>query len=1091
MIVKKAGLLFVAVFIFNTAIAGIYTEKSKWDLSKDKVLYTVEYAHLDTQWRWDYTKTINDYIKATLDDNFKLLEKYPEYKFNFTGAVRYEMMKEYYPEKYDQLKKYIEQGRWFVSGSSFEENDMLAPSVESVIRQILLGNEYFRKDFGKMSSDAILPDCFGFMADTPSVWVHCGLIGFSTQKLKWKSAVGYPFNIGLWEGVDGQSLMCAFRPGEYSKGLNDKADANGMWAKRIEENGPKYGFYADYHYCGVGDRGGAPKEIRVQNYTDCVKKGDGKYKIFLTSSDQFYKDITPQQKEKLPKYKGDLLLIEHSAGSITSQAYMKRWNRKNEQLADSAERAAVVSIWLGGTIYPAEKFDTAWKRVLASQFHDILPGTSIPKAYEYSWNDEIIALNMFAAALTDSAGAIAQTMDTNVPGKAVVVYNPLAIAREDIVQAELVYPTGCPNNIEVVGPDGKIVPSQILSSGNKLKVLFAANVPSVGFAVYNVKPSESQQKYETGLSVAGNILENKYYKVVINTAGDIQSIYDKQANKELLASPARLAFMYNKPAKYPAWNMDWKDQQKSPVGYVDGPAEIKIVENGPVRVCIEVSRKRSGSTFKQYISLSSGDAGKIVAVDNQIEWQTHGCALKAEFPLTVSNPNATYNLGLGTIQRNNNHQKKYEVPSQEWFDLTDTNDSYGVSILEDCKYGSDKPTDNVIRLTLLYTPDVRGQKNYLEQQWQDWGRHEFKYAVYGHKGKWSDGMTSWQGRRLNQPLIAFESPNHKGSLGKSYSFASLNTNQVEVLAVKKAERENVVIVRVKELLGKPAQNVQLSIADGIAKAYEVNGQEYKIADANIKDSKLTFDMRGYGIRSFAVELKSPQQNITKPAYQAVKLEYNADVISTDKNRTDGKMAQDCSYSAELVPETIVSESIEFTTGPKADGQNNAVVCNGQEVNLPAGKFSRLYILAAADEDTKGVFKIGSQKTSLSVECWTGFVGQWDNRVFNAEFDEVKNKEELALKSITPGYIKRDTIAWFGKHRHTQTANDAYKFTYMFKYALDIPSGAKTIVLPNNEKIKIFAMTAANNQNDTIKPACMLYDDFSGRKPLNLRKKTKI
>jgi alpha-mannosidase len=1083
MIMKKTGLLIVVAILFCVAVANTYAEK--FDLSKDKVLYTVGYSHLDTQWRWDYQKTIDDYIKATMDDNFKYLEKYPEYKFNFTGAVRYEMMKEYYPEQYAKVKEYINEGRWFVAGSSFEENDVLAPSVESLIRQILLGNEYFRKEFGKTSCDNMLPDCFGFMAHTPSVWAHCGLIGFSTQKLKWKSAVGYPFNIGLWEGVDGKSLICAFKTGPYSGGLKDKADANDQWAKRIEENGQKYGLYADYHYFGTGDRGGAPKEAYIQNYSDCVKNGDGKYKIFLTSSDQFFKDVTPQQREKMPKFKGDLLLIEHSAGSITSQAYMKRLNRKNEQLADSAERAAVAADWLGGAIYPSEKFDAAWKRVLASQFHDILPGTSLPKAYEYSWNDDIVALNMFAASLTDAAGAVAGTLDTQGDGRAVVVYNPLAIARQDIVQAELEYPAGCPKNIEVVGPDGKAVPSQIISNGdNKLKILFTADVPSVGFAVYNVKPSEAEQKFDTGVSVSGNTLENKYYKVVINAAGDIESVFDKQANKELLASPARLAFMRHKPKSFPAWNMDWKDQKQAPVGYVDGPAEIKIVESGTIRVCIEVARKSRGSTVKQYISLCSGDAGKIVGVDNKIEWQTPGRALKAEFPLTVSNPNATYNLGLGTIERNNNHEKKFEVPSQEWFDLTDTSGNYGVSILEDSKYGSDKPTDNIIRLTLLYSPDTAGQKSYAEQQWQDWGRHEFKYAIYGHKGKWSDGSTSWQARRLNQPMIAFESTNHKGGLGKSYSFASLNTNQVEVLAIKKAQRDNVIIVRVKELLGRPAKDVQLSIGKGIKSAYEVNGQEYKIAGAVVKDSNLAFEMGAYGIRSFAVELESPAQKTAKPNYEFVKLEYNADAISSDKNKSDGKMAQDCSYSAELVPDVILSESIEFSTGPKIDGQNNVVVCKGQEIKLPAGKYNRLYVLAAADEDANGVFKIGSQEASLGIQSWTGFVGQWYNRVFDREFSE-SDKNPYVLKSIAPAFIKRDTIAWFGKHRHTQTANDAYKFTYMFKYALDIPSDANTVVLPNNDKIKIFAMTAANNQNDATKPACPLYDDFADNTPMVL------
>jgi alpha-mannosidase len=1078
----KKAMLLVVMGLLGSAAA------STFDLSKDKVLYTVGYSHLDTQWRWDYQKTIDDYIKATLEDNFALFKKYPEYTFNFTGSTRYEMMKEYYPVHYAKLKEYIEKGRWFVSGSSVDEGDVLAVSPESVIRQVLYGNEYFQKEFGKQSCDYMLPDCFGFPDWLPSVLSHCGLIGFSTQKLKWHSAVGYPFNNGVWQGPDGKSVIAAFRPGQYNGSIirnsktTEQADSDKGWAERINENGEKYGMFADYHYYGVGDRGGSPKESDVNNYTQCVRTGTGDYKIFLTSSDQFYKDVSPQVREKLPVYKGELLLIEHSAGSITSQAYMKRWNRKNEQLADSAERAAVAADWLGGTAYPREKFDTAWKRVLSSQMHDILPGTSIPKAYEYSWNDEIVAMNLFASALENSVGAVAMSLDTEVKGKAIVVYNPLAIARQDVVQAELEYPAGCPKHIEVVDADGNAVPSQIISrTDNQVKFLFAAKVPANGYVVFDVRTAELEQKFDTGLSVADKTLENKFYKVVVNAAGDIESIYDKQADKQLLKSPIRLAFLNEKPKQYPAWNMYWQDRQQPVSGYVDGPAEIKIVESGPVRVSLAVSRKSRGSVFTQYVQLNCGTAGQTVEIKNDIEWQSMGVCLKAEFPLTVSNSKATYNMGLGTIARGNNDEKKFEVPSHEWFDLTDANGGYGVSILEDCKFGSDKPADDVVRLTLLYSPDVSNSKHYKEQQWQDWGRHNFTYAIYGHKGSWSDGMTSWQARRLNQPLVVFESPAHKGILGKSYSFASLNTSQVEVLAIKKAERENAVIVRVRELLGKPAQNVQLSIADGIANAYEVNGQEYKIADAVVKDSKLTFDMGKYGIRSFAVELKSPAQKIAEPNYAIVELAYNADVISTDKNKADGTMAQSCSYSAELVPAEITSESIKFKTGTKADGQNNSVVCKGQEIKLPAGNYNRLYILAAADDDTTGVFRIGSQEASLSIQCWTGFIGQWYNRVFDKDFGGAELKGEFTLKSITPAYIKRDTIAWFGKHRHTQTANDAYKFTYMFKYALDIPSGATAVILPNNEKIKIFAMTVANNQNDATKPACLLYDDFPSGK----------
>ncbi|MGE3182301.1 MAG: alpha-mannosidase, partial [Phycisphaerae bacterium] len=390
----------------NAAQEKARTDAPAHNLAEDRVLYCVGYAHLDTQWRWDYAVTISQFIHDTLAQNFALFAKYPDYRFNFTGSVRYEMMREYYPELYEQLKAHIAAGRWFVSGSSVDEGDVNVPSAEAIIRQVLYGNLFFKREFGKESVDFMLPDCFGFPASMPSIWAHCGLLGFSTQKLTWGSAVGIPFKVGVWEGPDGNGVIAALDPGPYVGAIKGRVDTNAQWAARIEQNGTRYGVFADYHYYGVGDTGGAPKEEDVRNYTESMKQPDGKFEIALAASDQLYRDITPDQRARLPRYQGDMLLTEHSAGTLTSQSYMKRWNRMGEQLADAAERAAVMSWWLGGTTYPREQLERSWVRLLANQMHDILPGTSIPVAYNWSWNDEIVAMNGFADVLTDSVGAV-------------------------------------------------------------------------------------------------------------------------------------------------------------------------------------------------------------------------------------------------------------------------------------------------------------------------------------------------------------------------------------------------------------------------------------------------------------------------------------------------------------------------------------------------------------------------------------------------------------------------------------------------------------------------------------------------------------
>ncbi|HEU0227339.1 MAG TPA: hypothetical protein VFQ86_06355, partial [Arachidicoccus soli] len=237
-----AGLLPLSIF------SQQIQRREKYDISKDKVLYTIGYAHLDTEWNWEYPTVINDYIRNTMVDNFKLFEKYPDYVFNFTGSRRYEMMKEYYPDLYKKLLAYVKEGRWYIAGSSVDEAEVNISSSESLLRQVLYGNLFFKHEFNKESADYMLPDCFGFVATTPSVWRHAGLLGFSTQKLTWGSANGIPFNVGIWEGPDGQGLVSALNATNYNGSIVPRLDTNKEWTARINDDIRKYGISFDYRY---------------------------------------------------------------------------------------------------------------------------------------------------------------------------------------------------------------------------------------------------------------------------------------------------------------------------------------------------------------------------------------------------------------------------------------------------------------------------------------------------------------------------------------------------------------------------------------------------------------------------------------------------------------------------------------------------------------------------------------------------------------------------------------------------------------------------------------------------------------------------
>ncbi|HJX00375.1 MAG TPA: glycoside hydrolase family 38 C-terminal domain-containing protein, partial [Terriglobales bacterium] len=1013
-------------------------------------------------------------------------------------------------------------------------------------------------------------DCFGFPASLPSTLHHAGVKGFSTQKLSaaWqpaphvggpdspeKTPEGIPFNVGIWEGTDGSTIIAALNPLTYGSQVlydlsktpppppppdpNLTAQQNSFrarpredWVKRIQTNGDLTGVKADYHYVGTGDIGGAPNESSVKLMEGIVTKskaaipgppptprewesdeepgppsapvqvGDGPVRVVWSKADQMFNDIAKCCKtDRMPRYKGDLELINHSAGSITSEAYQKRWIRKNELLADAAEKASVAAAWLGGRTYPLERLNNAWTLVMGGQFHDILPGTATPKSFEFAWNDDVVAMNQFAGVLTSATQAVASAMDTQTQGSAIVVYNPLNVERQDVVEAAVHFQNGTPKGVRVTGPDGKEVPAQVAGEKNgATKVIFLAKTPSVGYAVFDVRSSDSASS-GSELKASDSSLENARYTIKLDGNGDVSSVFDKKVNRELLSAPIRLAISTDNPEHWPAWNMDFEDEQRAPRAYASGSPKVSVVENGPARVALRVERDTEGSRFVEIVRLPAGDAGNRIEFANTIDWNTKEANLKATFPLSAGNKMATYNWDIGTIQRPNEDPRQFEVASHQWIDLTDQSGGFGATVLTDCKNASDKPNDNTLRLTLIRTPGTRG--GYHDQGTQDLGRHEILFGLAGHDSDWRAAQTDWQAYRLNQPLIAFESTKHPGSLGKQFSVLKLNNSRVRVLALKKAEQSDELVVRVVEMDGKPASNVHLSFASPVTAAREVNGQEQPVGSASVQNGELVTSFTANQPRSFAVRVGAAPKKVAGPQFAAVALPYDTSVASHQSRPAEGCF--DCLFDrpnstpqgkalpAEMLPGKIDYAGITFTLAPAGTGKANAITTDGQTINLPAGNFNRLYLLtAAAHGDHKGVFKVGDKPNELTIEEWTGFVGQWDDRVWKATEVPLQPRpgtigappgsrprmgidEYGEMVRIEPGYIKRADIGWFASHRHDSGAGDeAYRYSYLFVYPIDVPAGAKTLTLPRNPNIRILAATVVNESAQAW-PAQPLYD----------------
>ena len=1019
---------------------------------KEYKAYMISNAHFDSQWNWDVQTSIDVYIRNTMVQNFWLLERYPDYVFNFEGGVKYSWMKEYYPEMYGQVKEWIRRGRWNVCGSTWDATDPNIPSPESFFRNILLGQQFYREEFGVRSNDIFLPDCFGFGYTLPTIAAHAGLIGFSTQKLQWRKHPFYgeakvPFSIGLWQGIDGSRLMAALNANDYNTRWDGRDMSRDEGIIALAKGGVNN---TAYRYYGVGDRGGSPTIPTLVSLEKGVH-GDGPLEVVSARAGQMYEDYYPFDKHpELPVYDGELLMDVHATGCYTSQAAMKRFNRRNEQLADAAERASVMAHWLGAAAYPAEELRTEWRRFIWHQFHDDLTGTSIPRAYTFSWNDELIAQDKFANLAASASGGVSRALDTRVKGIPVVVYNPVAEIRREVVEAE-VAAASQPRAVSVWSPRGERVPAQLLGyRDGKARIAFAAEVGAVGYAVYDLRMQGAAVR--SSLKATPNSLENRIYKLTLDANGDIASVLDKRSGRELVqdGKAFRLAmFTENKSTDWPAWEI-WKETiDRAPEAVADDVV-ISVAEQGPLRATLKVSRRHGKSTFVQYISLTEGAADDRIDIRNEVDWQSGNALLKAEFPMSVSNPEAAYDLGLGYIRRGNNTPTAYEVYAQQWADLTDRDGAYGVAVMNDCKYGWDKPDDHTLRLTLLHTPTPG--RHYKYQSRQDIGRHVFTYSIVGHAGDPVAGRIASKAESLNQPLAAYAAPKHAGRLGREFSFLSVSTPQLAVKALKQAEDGSGYVLRLNEMSGKPLEQGEIRFAAPIEAAYVLNGVEERQAEARFEGNRLIVSSGHFAPSTYLVKLRTSDIRLNAPSSLSVDLPCNDCAFTVDAFNRQGNLdGKGNSYAAELVPEEIVSEGVVFKVSNDVE-RKNVVKCDGQRIVLPQGNYGRVYLLAASlDGDRDAEFAVDGKSFRCPVPCYSGFFGQWGH-------------------DGGEGFVKNGDLAYVGTHRHSADhGNESYVFTYMYKIGLPVEAGAKELTLPKDRNVVVFAVTMSDNQNDNLPP----------------------
>lgn len=1011
-------------------------------------IYLAANAHLDTQWQWTVQRVIGEFLPNTLYQNLRLLEDYPDYRFSFEGAVKYYWFKEYFPEAYERVKKYVAEGRWYPAGG-WDANDYNVPSVESNIRNILLGEEFYKKEFGIKSIDIMLPDCFGFGYTLPTVANHCGLYAFHTQKLQWRYQPFYedgkkwPFEFGVWQGIDGSQILASLNSSDYGWNARGLITDEPLFKEKLAASkvGAAMRYYGTKSSRQGGDQGGSPIPSGVRFIDESIKAGSPYYNIrFATVADIFrdHKDLLG--KDVLPVFDGELLMDVHGTGVYTANTDVKTLNRRCEQLGFAAEAGSVMADWLGAVPYPQNVLTDAYRRFIWHQFHDDLTGTSITEAYPFTWNDLMLAQNQFANTLEAAAAGFSGALDTRVKGTPVIVFNPVTSDSKDLVTVEIDMPAQY-KDVQIYGPDGKKVKSQILErSGDKATVIFASANPSLSLSVYDFRLTTSKSSAKSALKASGNVIENSIYKVTVGDSGDITSIIDKRAGKELVAPGKSFClqiFEENTSDSWPSWEILKDVIDKTPVP-VNEDVRVSVECEGPLMAVLKVERKWKVSSFTQRIILYDGAEDDRIDIRNNVDWKSARTLLKAAFPLSFSAPEASYDLGIGHVRRGNNTPLQYEVPAQEWADMSAPDGSYGVTIMNDSRYGWDKPDDNTIRLTLLHTPTA--DRGYRNERTLDIAPHEFTYSIVGHVGALDGAVATAKADVLNQRKAAFAvAEKHAGEFGKVFSMASSTNPSIRIKALKKAEDGDGFIVRVYELSGEAVEG-EVRFASGILSAEETNGVEERIGPAEIAGKGLKVAVSRFAPKTYRVRLADPAKKASAPVFEGVALPFNKVAISSNDFSAFGRMDVHWhSYAAEQIPEEIVYKGVPFTTG-EADYEN-AVRCEGQTVEIPAGA-EGLYLLVASatEEDVEACFNAG-KPCQVKVPSWTGFFGSGNWEPYKP-------------------FLREGDVAYIGSHRHDGAKRDEfYVQTYMYMVYVPVAKGCTALVLPDEKAVTVFAATA--------------------------------
>ncbi|KAI8339784.1 galactose mutarotase-like domain-containing protein [Choanephora cucurbitarum] len=815
-------------------IANTFLQAKNGDAQHE--IFAVGHCHIDTAWLWPFDETIRKAARSW-SSQINLMDRYPDYKFICSQAQQFQWVKEKYEPLWERIIEKVSLGQFLPIGGTWVEMDTNIPGGESLCRQLLLGQRFFERSFGRRCSVFWLPDSFGYSSQLPQLMLLADMKYFFTQKLSWNNINKFPLTTFWWIGLDGSKALTHMAPSET---YNAQCTPEEL-VRSVKNHKDKVYSNTSLLVYGNGDGGGGPLASMIERLRR-MKNVDGLPKTEMAMPTEFYQKIEATSKA-LPSWKGELYFELHR-GIYTTQSFCKKLNRSCEFLLRDIEMLATFAMMNHPNTfrYPTVELQEFWKLVCLPQFHDVMSGSAIEIVYEdclqmYTKVDVLgrqmrqdlitTLLNLEEEAQNSTAGSTTSSpmvMDEQhqYQRKSLAVINTLPWKRHAILEVDLDETQGLADT-----------PVKQYSAFGRTGYMVASDIEASGVTCYQLQSNSLSQAVVMIQTDRQNnvVMENQWLKVTFDQSGHLIHLYDKSVERELIKEGERgnvFRIYEDIPLFWDAWDVEIYHLEKY---QTIEAGSIQILEQGPLRASLLIEKKISKtSRLRQIVILTA--VSRRLDFETEVDWNENRQFLKVEFAWDILTDHVYYECQYGHVKRPTHtntswEAAKFEVVAQKFADMSEY--GYGVALLNDCKYGH-SAHQNVMRLSLLRSPKAPDSNC-------DVGHHSFKYAIYPHEHHFLQSDVVREGYNFNSPLLTrLVSQQKTAELAQCLpQFRIENAPNVVLDTIKKAEDSNDVIIRIYEAYGGHAR-ARLYSSRIIRQAFKCNILEDHLEDIPINSS---------------------------------------------------------------------------------------------------------------------------------------------------------------------------------------------------------------------------------------------------------------